>query len=154
MSTTQVADVANTVPALAVKNLVKTYGTVGALNGVNLAASPGKVHCLLGDNGAGKSTLIKILSGVTQPSAGELSAAGRPIKFNSPREALIQGVATVYQDLAVIPMMSVFRNFFLGRELSRGWGPLSRFDTHRAKEITITEMAKMGINIQIGRAHV
>jgi simple sugar transport system ATP-binding protein len=148
MSTTQVADVANTVPALAVKNLVKTYGTVGALNGVNLAASPGKVHCLLGDNGAGKSTLIKILSGVTQPSAGELSAAGRPIKFNSPREALIQGVATVYQDLAVIPMMSVFRNFFLGRELSRGWGPLSRFDTHRAKEITITEMAKMGINIR------
>ena len=74
------------------------------------------MHCLLGDNGAGKSTLIKIFSGVHRPTEGEILVAGKPVAFRSPRDAADGGVATVFQDLGVMPMMSIARNFFLGRE--------------------------------------
>jgi simple sugar transport system ATP-binding protein len=109
---------------------------------------PGEVMCLLGDNGAGKSTLIKILSGVHQPSEGEYLVEGTPVHFTSPRDALAAGIATVYQDLAMIPLMSVSRNFFLGSEPQVGWGPFRRFDFKTADRVTRDELSKMGIQIR------
>src|SRR5690242_6122195 len=103
-------------PLLEARDVSKGFGPVAALNGVSLTVRAGEVHCLLGDNGAGKSTLIKILSGVHQPSGGELLVEGNSVRFASPRDALQAGIATVFQDLAMIPLMSVARNFFLGRE--------------------------------------
>src|SRR5688500_9830812 len=101
------------VPALEVRNVSKYFGSVIALNDVSLTVMPGEVMCLLGDNGAGKSTLIKTLSGVHKPSEGVYLVEGKPVSFKSPRDALSHGIATVYQDLAMIPLMSVTRNFFL-----------------------------------------
>jgi len=142
MTTTQ------TTPALEVRNLSKHFGSVVAINGVSMAVHPGEVMCLLGDNGAGKSTLIKTLSGVHKPTSGEYFVAGRKVSFNSPRDALSQGIATVYQDLAMIPLMSVTRNFFLGSEPTTGFGPFKRFDMNRARQIAREELLKMGIDIR------
>jgi simple sugar transport system ATP-binding protein len=135
-------------PLLEVRNVSKHFGTVIALSGVSMSVYAGEVMCLLGDNGAGKSTLIKILSGVHKPTAGEFLYEGRLVSFDSPREALDAGIATVYQDLAMIPLMSVARNFFLGSEPTVGVGPFKRFDLKRADAITREEMAKMGIHLR------
>jgi simple sugar transport system ATP-binding protein len=135
-------------PLLEVRNVSKHFGTVIALSGVSMSVYAGEVMCLLGDNGAGKSTLIKILSGVHKPTSGEFLYEGRAVSFDSPREALDAGIATVYQDLAMIPLMSVARNFFLGSEPTVGVGPFKRFDLKRADVITRAEMAKMGIHLR------
>ena len=132
-----------TTPIIEVRNLVKHFGPVIALNGVSLSVEAGQVHCLLGDNGAGKSTLIKTLSGVHKPTSGEFLVEGKPVIFKSPRDALDHGIATVYQDLAMIPLMSVMRNFFLGREPTKGVGPFRWFDTQQAEEVTREEMRKI-----------
>lgn len=142
------ADPAQSSPLLEVRGLTKYFGSVIALSDVSLRVHPGQVLCLLGDNGAGKSTLIKTLSGVHQPSDGEYLIAGEPVVFASPRDALERGIATVYQDLAMIPLMSIARNFFLGSEPTRGWGLFRRFDIKRASELARAEMAKMGIDIR------
>jgi len=128
--------------------LRKTYGKVQSLKSVDLAVAAGEVHCLLGDNGAGKSTLIKLLSGVCLPTAGNIKLFGRQVQFQSPREALGAGIATVYQDLAVIPLMSIERNFFLGREPVRGIWPFRQFDLKRASAIVKSKMANMGIDLR------
>ena len=138
----------NDVPVLEVREIIKYYGNVIALNGVSLTIRHGEVMCLLGDNGAGKSSLIKILSGVIKPDKGEYLVEGQPVAFNSPRDALAQGIATVYQDLAMIPLMSVARNFFLGSEPTVGRGIFMRFDVQRASKIVREEMLKMGIDIR------
>jgi simple sugar transport system ATP-binding protein len=135
-------------PILEVKNVSKLFGSVIALSNVSAQVFPGEVTCLLGDNGAGKSTLIKILSGVHQPTEGEYYFEGEPVVFNSPREALEKGIATVYQDLSLIPLMPIWRNFFLGLEPTKGWGPFKRFDAAFAKKTVREEMAKMGIDIR------
>jgi len=137
-----------TTPIIEVRNLVKHFGPVIALNGVSLSVEPGQVHCLLGDNGAGKSTLIKTLSGVHKPTSGDFLVEGKPVSFNSPRDALDHGIATVYQDLAMIPLMSVMRNFFLGREPTKGIGPFRWFDAQHAEEVTREEMRKIGIDVR------
>jgi simple sugar transport system ATP-binding protein len=108
----------------------------------------GEVTCILGDNGAGKSTLIKILSGVHIPDEGRLLVDGTETTFHSPREARTHGISTVYQDLAVVPLMSIWRNFFLGAEPQTGVGPLRRFDTGFAKRAAREHMLKMGIDIR------
>jgi simple sugar transport system ATP-binding protein len=108
----------------------------------------GEVMCLLGDNGAGKSTLIKTLAGVHPPDEGQYLVEGKEVHFNSPRDALNHGIATVYQDLAMIPLMSISRNFFLGSEPTRGWGPFKRFDVKFADRVARAEMLKMGIDIR------
>ena len=133
---------------LTARDVAKQFGSVIALSGVSFDVMPGEVHCLLGDNGAGKSTLIKILSGVHQPSLGELLVDGKPMVFEVPRDALDQGIATVFQDLAMIPLMSVARNFFLGREPVRRLGPIRMLDGERAAEVTREEMRKMGIELR------
>jgi simple sugar transport system ATP-binding protein len=135
-------------PLLEVKDICKYYGRVIALKDISAKVRAGEVTCVLGDNGAGKSTLIKILSGVHPPDEGEYLMDGRPLRLSSPREALDLGIATVYQDLAMIPLMSVWRNFFLGAEPTKGFGPLRRFDTAKAKRTTRTELAAMGIDIR------
>lgn len=135
-------------PIIEVKDISKFFGSVIALNGVSMELHPGEVMCLLGDNGAGKSTLIKILSGVHKPSEGAYYVDGEEANFNSPRDALDLGIATVYQDLAMIPLMSISRNFFLGSEPTTGWGPFRRFDVAFADRVAREEMSKMGIDIR------
>jgi simple sugar transport system ATP-binding protein len=135
-------------PLLEVRDIAKYFGSVIALKDVSMSVHAGEVLCLLGDNGAGKSTLIKILSGVHPPSEGAYLVDGKPVAFQSPRDALDHGIATVYQDLAMIPLMSIARNFFLGSEPTKGWGPLRRFDTSMADRVAREEMGKMGIDIR------
>ena len=135
-------------PLLEVRSVSKYFGSVIALKDISMAVNAGEVMCLLGDNGAGKSTLIKILSGVHRPDEGQYLVGGEEVAFTSPREALDHGIATVYQDLAMVPMMSVTRNFFMGREPTVGRGPLRRFDVHSADDIARQEMAKIGIDVR------
>ena len=130
------------------ENIKKHYGNVIALNGVTFDLRAGECHCLLGDNGAGKSTFIKTMSGVHKPTEGSITFEGRPLSFDSPRDAMEAGIATVFQDLAMIPLMSVTRNFFMGREPTKGRGLFKRFDIDTANEITMAEMRKMGINLR------
>jgi simple sugar transport system ATP-binding protein len=135
-------------PLIEGRDLVKYFGSVVALSGVSLSVKAGEVLCLLGDNGAGKSTLIKILSGVHQPSKGSILVEGEEVTFASPREALQRGIATVYQDLAMIPLMSISRNFFLGNEPTRGTGPWRRFDVSYADRVSRKELREMGIDVR------
>ncbi len=135
-------------PLIELVNIEKHFGPVIALSGVSLSVKPGECHCLLGDNGAGKSTFIKTMSGVHQPTNGKIFMDGKEIRFANPRQAMEAGIATVYQDLAMIPLMSVTRNFWMGREPIKKVGPLSFFDFDKANETTMSEMAKMGINLR------
>ncbi|MGV2977263.1 ATP-binding cassette domain-containing protein [Roseibium alexandrii] len=130
------------------QGIEKHFGSVIALAGVSVDIYPGECHCLLGDNGAGKSTFIKTMSGVHKPTKGEILFEGRPMHFSDPRDAISAGIATVYQDLAMIPLMSVSRNFFMGNEPIRRLGPLKLFDHDYANRITMEEMRKMGINLR------
>jgi simple sugar transport system ATP-binding protein len=133
---------------LEARGLAKYFGSVNALQDVSLKVNAGEVTCVLGDNGAGKSTLIKILSGVHVPDEGELLVEGEAVTFANPRDARARGIATVFQDLATVPLMSVWRNFFLGNEPTRGQGPLKRLDVRRAQTVMREEMAKMGIDVR------
>lgn len=135
-------------PLIEVRDVVKTFGSVIALNGVSMAVRQGEVMCLLGDNGAGKSTLIKILSGVHLPTRGEIFLAGEPVRFANPRQAQAHGIATVHQHLAIQPLMSVTRNFVLGREPTKGWGPFERLDMAKARRIAVEAMGEMGIDVR------
>jgi len=135
-------------PLLEARDVTKYFGNVIALHGISTAVRAGEVTCVLGDNGAGKSTLIKTLSGVHRPDKGEYLVDGEPARFASPRDALDRGIATVYQDLAMIPLMSVWRNFFLGSEPTRGWGPFRRFDVVAAKQTCRESLLAMGIDIR------
>lgn len=135
-------------PIIDVRNIVKHYGSIIALNGVSMTVSASEVLCLLGDNGAGKSTLIKMLSGAVRPTSGEFLVEGRPVDFTAPRDALDAGIATVFQDLAMIPLMSVTRNFFMGREPVRGIWPFRYIDMKHCNEVTRDEMRKIGIDIR------
>lgn len=135
-------------PILEARGVGKTFGPVIALRDISMAVHAGEVHCLLGDNGAGKSTLIKILCGVHGPSSGQLFFEGRPVRFDSPRRAIEHGIATVHQELGMIPLMSIARNFFLGREPMKRFGPFQGFDTRRAAEVTRSELKKIGIEVR------
>ncbi len=134
-------------PRLAVREISKTFGSVRALDAVSLDVRAGEVTCLLGDNGAGKTTLIKILSGVYGPTDGEILLDGTSLQLSSPREALARGITTVYQDLAIAPLMSVWRNFFLGSEPLKGRGLFRRLDPSRCERISREELARLGVQI-------
>jgi simple sugar transport system ATP-binding protein len=132
-------------PLVELRGAGKSYGNVRALHGVDLRVRTGRVTCVLGDNGAGKSTLIKIISGLHQHTEGEFLVDGQPVRFSTPREALARGIATVYQDLATVPLMPVWRNFFLGSEMTRGPWPVRRLDIARMKATADRELRNMGI---------
>ena len=132
------------VPLVKLTDAGKSYGSIIALSGIDLEVGAGEVTCVLGDNGAGKSTLIKIIAGLHQPSTGTYEVEGEPVHFSSPREALERGIATVYQDLAVVPLMPVWRNFFLGNEKRRG----PRMDIPFMKRTCKKELLDMGIDLR------
>ena len=134
---------------LALENVSKRFGSVLALQNITMRLKEGEVHCLLGDNGAGKSTLIKTLAGVHKPTDGQYLVDGRPVVFNSPSEALDMGVATVYQDLALVPLLSVARNFFMGREpMKKLLGLVPVMDIDYAAETARAKLAEMGIMVR------
>jgi simple sugar transport system ATP-binding protein len=137
-----------TEPIIEMRNIEKHFGPVIALNGVSFDIRAGECHCLLGDNGAGKSTFIKTMAGVHKPTGGEILFGGKAMQFDSPRDAMEAGIATVYQDLAMIPLMSVTRNFWMGREPVRKVGPFKFMDFKAANDVTMSEMRKMGINLR------
>ncbi|MEV6387232.1 ATP-binding cassette domain-containing protein [Nocardia xishanensis] len=136
-----------TAPLIETIAIGKSYGGVVALREVSTVVEAGQVTCVLGDNGAGKSTLIKILAGVHRHDQGELRVEGETVRFDSPRAALDRGIATVYQDLAVVPLMSVWRNFVLGSEPTVGYGPFRLLDRKSGRDIARKALSDMGIEI-------
>ncbi|MCT8160189.1 ATP-binding cassette domain-containing protein [Pseudoruegeria sp. SHC-113] len=135
-------------PIIEMKNIEKHFGSVIALAGVSVEIYPGECHCLLGDNGAGKSTFIKTMSGVHKPTHGEIVFEGKPMHFEDPRDAIAAGIATVHQHLAMIPLMSVSRNFFMGNEPVKKRFGIPFFDHAYADQVTMQEMRAMGINLR------
>jgi simple sugar transport system ATP-binding protein len=125
-------------PIVEMTDIAKHFGPVIALNGVSFDVRPGECHCLLGDNGAGKSTFIKTMSGVHKPTSGKIMFEGREMNFDSPRDAMEAGIATVYQDLAMIPLMSVTRNFWMGREPVKTIGPTRRTGSRPIQKFRVT----------------
>ncbi|GLR85896.1 ATP-binding cassette domain-containing protein [Bradyrhizobium iriomotense] len=136
------------VPIVEMIDIQKHFGHIIALSGVSFSVMPGECHCLLGDNGAGKSTFIKTMAGVHAPTHGEMKVNGETAHFANPRDAMSAGIATVYQDLAVIPLMSVSRNFWMGREPERGVWPFRTIDFKMADRVAMQEMSHMGINLR------
>ena len=135
-------------PLVEMTDVGKAFGPIIALEGINLTVRAGEVACVLGDNGAGKSTLIKIISGLHPHTSGTLKVDGKDVQFSSPRDSLNHGIATVYQDLAVVSLMEVWRNFFLGSELRKGNYPLAPMDITAMREIADSELKKMGITVK------
>ncbi|MEE9277457.1 MAG: ATP-binding cassette domain-containing protein [Dehalococcoidia bacterium] len=136
-------------PEVRAERISKFFGHVIALKDVSMDLQAGEVMGVLGDNGSGKSTLIKVLSGVYQPDEGGfVLCGGERVRFHSPREARARGIATVHQDLGMLPLMSIWRNFFLGAEPTIGWGPFKMLDVKKASRIAREEMLKMGIDVR------
>jgi simple sugar transport system ATP-binding protein len=135
---------ANT-PVIELRNVDKSFGPIDVLHEISLKVRAGEVLCLLGDNGAGKSTLIKTLAGVHAPTRGEILVDGKPTTFDGPRDAQDRGIATVHQFGGTYPLMSIGRNFFLGMEPTKGFGPFKVFDRAKANQIAVEEVQKMGI---------
>ncbi len=145
---TPIVDMRDVETIVDMRDIEKHFGPVIALAGVSFDVRAGECHCLLGDNGAGKSTFIKTMAGVHKPTSGEILFEGKTMSFDSPRDAMEAGVATVYQDLAMIPLMSVTRNFWMGREPEKKFGPFKVMDFKKANAVTMEEMKKMGINLR------
>ena len=137
-------------PLVEVRGIAKNFGRINALNGVSFSLPPAEVLALLGDNGAGKSTMIKILTGLFPPDRGEIRWEGEPVRFGSPRDAYEIGVATVYQDLAIVDLMSIYRNVFLGREkaITKGFGPFRWIDRKKAHHDAREAISDIGIEIR------
>jgi ABC-type sugar transport system ATPase subunit len=140
-------------PLLEARKLVKTFGHVTAMRGVDFTIYPGEVVALIGDNGAGKSTLVNVLSGVLAPDSGELLIEGEPVTFNSPADPQGQGIATVFQDLALAPDLDAADNMFLGREYLRGGilGKLGVLDKPRMRVETDAQLKKLGVSLKSSR---
>jgi len=131
------------VPLVEMKNIVKNFGKVQALRGLDFYVSQNEVIGLLGNNGAGKSTLIKVLVGLYKPDSGEIYLEGKRVNFNSPKDARDAGIEPVYQDLALVNLMSISRNFFLGREPTINIGPfrfLNRKEMNRVSKGVLTDI--------------
>lgn len=136
------------------KSIKKSFGEVQALKGVNLTLNPKEILGLLGDNGAGKSTLIKILTGVFPPDEGEIYFEGKMVSFSSPHQARDVGIETVYQDLSLISIMNISRNFFLGREPVKRKGLFPFLDMKTMNEECKRLLAQIGISMRSPDEHV
>ncbi len=135
-------------PVVSMKNIVKRFGHIYALNGVDFDVRPREVMALLGDNGAGKSTLIKTLTGVYTPTSGQIFFEGQPVQIRNPNDARALGIETVYQDLALVNEMSIGRNFFLGREPTRKMGVFNFLDMKTIADEARGSLADVGIRIR------
>jgi simple sugar transport system ATP-binding protein len=137
-------------PLIAASGIAKSFGRIVALSNVSFQLGHAEVLGLLGDNGAGKSTLIKILTGLFPPDKGKIEWEGDPVQFNSPRDAYDKGVATVYQDLAIVDLMAIYRNVFLGREnaITKGFGPFRWIDRKKAHADARKAISDIGIEIR------
>ena len=127
------------------EGISQRFGRVTVLRDVNIGLWPGEVVGLVGDNGAGKSTLVKIISGYTRPTSGTMRVRGEHVTFRSPREARAAGIETVYQDLAIIDDLSLWRNFFLGRELSLGPSVLRVLRRGEMRRICAENLSELGL---------
>ena len=134
-------------PIIELTDIGKSYGNIKALRGISLAVRSGEVTCVLGDNGAGKSSLISVISGLRQHDTGTYAVDGKAVKFNSPREALDLGISAVYQTLALVPLLPIWRNFFLGSEITTGKGIFKHLDVKAMYEIADRELRRMGIKV-------
>ena len=147
-------------PLLSVTGAVKRFGGVQALRGVDFDLKAGEIHALLGENGAGKSTLMNLLSGVYAPDEGEIRIDGSPVRFNNPREAQAAGIATIFQELDLVPSLDVAANLFLGRELMRPGGMLDvpamrREAKQRLEAIELAiDPARLVADLSIGQRQV
>lgn len=135
-------------PLIEMKDVHKYFGSVRALRGVNFHVNKQEIVGLLGDNGAGKSTLIKTLTGFHTPTKGQIYFEGKPVKIDSPHDARELGIETVYQDLALVPLMSIARNFWLGQEPTRRFGPFQFMDKKKMSETTFEALMDVGIHIR------
>ena len=144
----------NDTPMVLMESIVKRFGRVTALDGVDFEVKPQEVMALLGDNGAGKSTLIKILTGVHTPTGGQVYFDGHPVEIRNPHDARALGIETVYQDLALVDSMSIGRNFFLGREPMSRLGPIKLLDMQTIATQTRQSLADVGIEIRSAREKV
>jgi ABC-type sugar transport system ATPase subunit len=138
------------VPALQVSDITKRFGPVVALRGVSLSLDGGEVLGLVGDNGAGKSTLISIISGVARPDSGEIQVGGKPWAESGARTVREAGIETVFQNLALVPTLSIAENMYLGREL---YGPgqlasaVRRIDKRRMRREVEAAFARLGLRM-------
>ena len=135
-------------PLLSLRGVGKRYGAVEAVRDVDLAIEAGEIVALCGDNGAGKSSLVKVISGAQEPTAGVLAMRGLPVRFGSPHDALAQGVATVYQDLALAPRLPIWANVFMGAELTRGVGFVRLLDKRRMRTDARRYLQQLSISIE------
>jgi ribose transport system ATP-binding protein len=140
-------------PILSLRGIGKNYGAVVAVDGVDLDVYRGDVLALCGDNGAGKSTLIKIISGAQDPNSGSMSLRNEAVAFGSPYDALTKGVATIYQDLALAPRLSIYENVFMGGELTRSLGLpfLKVLDKARMAREAKAYLARLAVVIEDAR---
>jgi ABC-type sugar transport system ATPase subunit len=141
-------------PVLRARGIVKAFGSVVALDGVDLEVLEDEIVGLVGDNGAGKSTLIKVISGNFQPDAGELELDGRPIRLTGPADARAAGIETVYQDLSLAPNLDATANFFIGRELVRNVLGFRMLRVRDMERETRRAMDSMGIKLPSIRERV
>lgn len=139
-----------TVPILKVVDLSKRFGRVQALERVSFHVDPQQIVGLVGDNGAGKSTLINLLMGVFQPDEGEIHFKGERVQFSSPMESRKFGIEPVYQHTALVDLMGLWRNFFLGREITQRIGPFRFLDKKRMREECLKIMDDIGIHVRSG----
>ncbi len=130
------------------ENISKVFGTITALKDVYFGVERAEVRALLGDNGAGKSTLIKILMGIYPPTSGQIYFENVPVVITSPAQARAMGIEAVYQDLALVNLMSISRNFFLGREMTKSLGPITYLDIHKMNDICKQSLYEIGIEIR------
>ena len=131
---------------IVLKNIYKNFGNINALKNISISTNSGEIHCILGDNGAGKSTLVNIVSGVFRADQGKYIVNDDEVNFSNPREAIEAGISTVYQNLAIIPIMNIYRNFFLGNEPIHN-NYFNMIDKEFAINTTKKELRKFDISI-------
>jgi len=131
---------------LTAQGLTKSFGGVHALRGASITMRRGEVTALIGDNGAGKSTLVRCLSGIHRPDSGTITLDGAPVELASPLAARAHGIETVQQNLALVEDLTVWQNFFIGRELTRGVGPLRFLDRQAMREKAATMLSGLAVN--------
>jgi simple sugar transport system ATP-binding protein len=131
---------------LVLEKITKKFGGIAALKDISLRVARGEIIGLVGDNGAGKSTLAKIIVGYYKPDSGKIFFEGREVRFSSPQEARRAGIEIVYQDMALVDYMSIYRNIFLGREIGRGFGPIKLLDKKSMRRAALNLIREIGIS--------